>query len=181
MRTLLMSLVIAPLMLAGCTDDVAGVSEPVSLKLSGIKPDDVKNGTASEDKNVNTESGNPYGAFLKAARDGLGRDPSAIRVKSAYLRVHADSKNVTTFEQVFEDLELFAADSQTTIPIGTVGHPMGSSIKMTITASEADLAPLQAAMKGGDFKMGVRGTVQATTPADFDLRITIDAVFEALD
>lgn len=165
----------------GCADDVVGVSEPVSLKLSGIKPGDIANGSASEDKNVNTESGNPYGAFLKAARDGLGQEPRAIRVKSAFLRVHADSKNVTNFEQVFADLELFAADSQTTIPVGTVSAPSGTSVAVVITADEVDLAALQTAMKGGDFKMGVRGAVQSTTPADFDLKITIDAIFEALD
>jgi len=175
-----LTLLIALLLLGACGDDnVVAYSETVSTKLSGIKAGDVDQGSASEQKNINTESKNPYGAFLQTARSRLGRDPAAIEVTSIIVRVDGDSKNVIAIDQVLGDVEVFFADSQTTIPIGHVDGPEGSSI--VIPVDEVDLEPIMAAMLGGDFKVGVRGNAVASPPAEFELKLTLDVRFRAVD
>jgi hypothetical protein len=164
-----------------CGDDPVAYSETVSVKLSGIKNGDIQNQSASEDKNINTESGNPYAEFLKNARAKLGgRDPGYIEVASAFVRVHSDSKNVIAFEQVFTDLELFLANSQTTIPAGTRTSPTGTSVQMKVP-DDLDYEPVAASMRSGDFKVGVRGGTVATPPVDFDMKLTIDLKFTAYE
>lgn len=167
--------------LAACGDDPVAYSETVSVKLSGIKNGDIQNDQASEDKNINTESGNPYGEFVKRARDRLGgRDPGAIEIVKATVQVHADSKNVSTIEVVFADLELFIADSQTTIPVGSVSAPAGTSVPIPLR-EEIDYEPVYASMLGGDFRVGVRGATVELPPDDFDLKLTIDVRFTAYE
>jgi len=166
---------------SACGDDPVAHSETVSLKLSGIKAGDIKNGVASEEKNINTESGNPYGEFVKNARAALGgKDPGAIELVSAYVRVHAESKNVTAIEQVFADLELFLSDSQTTLPVGTLTAPTGSSVKVPLDDT-LDYEPIAATLLSGDFKVGVRGTAVDTLPTDFELKLTLDLKFTAYE
>ncbi|PKN57945.1 MAG: hypothetical protein CVU56_08120 [Deltaproteobacteria bacterium HGW-Deltaproteobacteria-14] len=180
-RLLLPLALLLVLALPGCADDPVAHSETVSIELSGIKPGDLKNGVASEEKNINTESGNPYAEFLKNARAALGgEDPGAIELVSAYMRVNSTSKNVIAFEGVLVDAELFIANSQTTIPVGSVTSPKGSSVRITLDP-EVDFEPLRAAMLGGDFKVGVRGNAVAATPADFDLKISLDLKFTAYE
>lgn|GEM_PF-974587 len=170
---------------AGCADEPAepvAYSETVSLKLGGIKESDLDKGqlAISRDKNVNAESGNPYKVFLDDARAALGRDPGSIRVSQVFVRVHADTTGVTSFEEVFATLEVFLADSATTIPVGDVDAPTGSSIEIPVGATEATLDALQESLQKDDFKVGARGDVMDTLPDKFDLRLTIDIKFEAL-
>jgi hypothetical protein len=169
------------LALAACGDDPVAYSETVSVKLSGIKNGDIANGQASEDKNINTESGNPYGEFVKRARDRLGgRDPSAIEIIKATVQVHADSKNISTIDAVFSDIEIFMADSATTIPVGSRATPTGTSVPVPID-DDIDYEPVFSSMLGGDFKVGVRGSTVTLPPDDFDLKLTIDLRFTAYE
>lgn len=94
--------------------------------------------------------------------------------------MHADSKNVIAFEQVFVDLELFLGNSQTTIPAGSLTSPTGSSVEVRVPAT-LDYEPVESSMLGGDFKVGVRGATVATPPVDFDLKMTIDLKFTAYE
>lgn len=172
---------LALLMFVACGDDPVAYSETVSLKLSGIKNGDIEQGVASEEKSVSSESGNPYGEFIKNARARLGgKDPGSIEIVSCFVRVHADSKNVLNIEQVFDDLELFLATSQTTIPAGKNLNPSGTSTAITID-EDLDYSPVFSSMLGGNFKVGVRGTTVATPPVDFDLKLTIDLKFTAYE
>jgi len=164
-----------------CDDDPVAYSETVSLKLSGIKNGDLDNGQASEEKNINTESGNPYAEFLKRARAKLGgRDPGAIEIVQADVRVHSDSKNVSTVDAVFASLELFITNSATTIPVGSRANPTGSSVAIALD-DNLDYEPVYDTMLRGDFKVGVRGPTVAVPPNDFDLKLTIDLRFTAYD
>lgn len=173
--------VLSGVALVACGDDPVAYSETVSVKLSGIKPGDIQNGQASEDKNINTEEGNPYGDFVKHARDKLGgRDPGAIEIVSAIVRVHADSKNVSTIDAVFTSLELLMADSATTIAFGTKASPTGSEVAVAIK-DDLDYEPVFDSMLGGDFKVGVRGPTVATPPTDFELKLTLDLKFTAYE
>lgn len=178
-------MVLATSLILGCGDEdpePIAYSETISLKLGGIKEGEVEDGQAAEDKSVTTESGNPYGEFLKTARARLGGvDPSAIVVSSIDVRVHADTEGINGLEELFESIEVFLADSKTTIAIGTVDGPSGTSVSVPVGVVAADLEPLQDSLLKSEIKVGVRGPVVDPTPADkFELRLTVDIAFEAL-
>lgn len=169
----------------GCADDdPVAYSESIPLKMDGIKKSDVeKNDEASVEKNVNTETGNPYADFLAAARSSLeNKDPSAIEVQSAWIRMRSDTKGVSGVEEVLASVEVFiVGDKTTTIPIGSVDAPTGTEVEVPITADAEKLEPLQEDLKAGSFKVGLRGPAQDPLPAnDFDLRLNIDIRFQAL-
>jgi len=172
---------LAPLTFVACGDDPIAHSEVVSIKLSGFKPGDFTNNMSTEDKSINTESGNPYGVFLKNAKAALGgKDPSSIEVVGLTVQVHAESKNVTTVDAVFADLEVFISTSDTTIPIAAKATPKGSSVVMTID-EDIDYGAVKAELIKGEFKMGVRGSGINPLPADFELKLTLDIRFEAFE
>lgn len=165
---------------AGCGDDVVAHSETVSVKLSGIKEGDPVNGVASVDKNINTEEGNPYGDFLKDAKDALGRDPSDVEVRSVVVKVHPESKDVTQIDQVFADLEVFLSTAETVVTIGKVTSVSGSEMNIPVI-EDIDYEPVRARMLDGNFKMGVRGTTNVTLPAKYELKLVLDVRFRALE
>ncbi len=53
------------LALAACGDDPVSYSEPVGINLKA-KSSDTINNVVTDDKGINTESGNPYGAFVSS-------------------------------------------------------------------------------------------------------------------
>lgn len=165
----------------GCGgDEAVAHSGAITLQLSGIKEGDATSGMFSQDKSVSTESGNPYAVFLRDARDALGgEDPAYIGVTKFVARIHADSDGVVAFDEVFDDMEAFVGDSTTTIAIGAVEAPSSSEVQIQVS-SDTDYTALQEALKSGSFKLGVRGPSTATPPEKFDLRISIEAHFEAL-
>ena len=165
---------------AACGDDVAAYSETISLKLSGLKDGDINAGNASEDKSINTEEGNPYGDFLKAAKSRLGRDPGAIEVTSVIVKVHPDSKDVATLDQVFDDLEVYLSTSETVITIGSVSSVSGSTQTVPVK-DNIDYEPVFDRMLDGNFKMGIRGKTVSSPPASFDLKLVLDVKFRALE
>jgi hypothetical protein len=167
--------------LPACGDDPVAYSEVVSLKLSGMKNGDFKNNSVSEDKNISTESGNPYAVFLRNAKDALGgKDPGHIEVVGVTVQVHSESKNVTAIDQVLADVEVFITNSATTLPVAKKTAPTGSSVVVPLI-KDLDYGGVKASMISGDFKMGARGTGIATLPADFDLKLTLDVRFEAFE
>jgi hypothetical protein len=173
------------LCLSACGDpepDPIATSEAISIRLGGIKQDEVRDGEASEDKKVNEESGNPYAEFLRTARARLGnRDPSAILVRSATVQLRSDTTGVISFDQVFTSMELFLSDELTTIPIGTIEAPSGTSRPATVSATIDSLAPMYESMLDAEkLRVGVRGPTVEIPPASFDLKMTIDITFEAI-
>jgi hypothetical protein len=91
---------------AACSDDPVSYSAPVGISL-GVTSADVATGTLTDEKNVNTESGNPYAEYIQAARDELGRDPGTIEIESATLELLGTSTNVTALGEVFDgDVDL---------------------------------------------------------------------------
>jgi len=85
---------------AGCGSDPVSVSDVVDLRLS-LSSGDVSGGNLLDEKNVNTESGNPYGVFVQTARDEIGGEPSRITVENAAVTVESTSTNVSTLGGVF--------------------------------------------------------------------------------
>ena len=106
-----------------CGSDPVAYSEPISLKLSGIKPGDIKNSAFTEDKNVNTETNNPYNTFMINAQAQLdGKNPSAIEVEKITLSVGSDSKGIGSdgFATVCKTIETFIGDSTSTVVLGNL-------------------------------------------------------------
>src|SRR5262245_5126240 len=106
---------------AACGDDKGepvSVSDQVGIELKADS-DKVVGGTVSDEKNINTEEGNPYGAFVNDAVGQIGHDPSAIDVDSVALLVGAGS-DVTALNQVFDgqvEVLFQMTTSNDTIPV----------------------------------------------------------------
>src|SRR4051812_35810400 len=88
------------LALAACGSDPVSFSQPVGITLKA-KSGDVNNATITENKDVTTESGNPYGAFISDATAKLGgHAPGTIEVNDVTLTLGGTSQGVATLDQV---------------------------------------------------------------------------------
>src|SRR6185436_4546799 len=148
------------LVIVGCADPVS-FSTPVGITLKA-KSSDVGNSVISDDKEINTESGNPYGAFVSDARTKLGRDPGRIEVDQLTLVLGAQSTNVTRLEDVYTgdvDVAFLTNDSNNTYDVGHVMNPTGvGPVEMGIVfqadkISSADFAKIL----NGSFRVVIRG------------------------
>ena len=168
----------------GCGDDGNTVnhSGPVAITVDKFKDDEVRSGTFDRDRSVTVESGNPYGAFLQQARTVLGRPPAAVLVDRVTLTLAADTRGVTAFEQFLGGpLTVYLASSQATVNLGTVAQPRGAGpVEVTLTATRDTLAPIQADLTQGSFKVGLRAPAATTLPASFDAKISTVLYFRAL-
>ncbi len=167
----------------GSTDlNAAGYSGPVNVRLDKFKDGDVRNEAFDSDKDINTESGNPYSAFLRDARTALGRDAAAVLLDRMTFTLANDTRGVTAFEQIFAGTAVvYFATSSVTVNVGTAAMPTGAGpVAVTVTASRADLLPINAALLSGQFKVGVRVPAAAGRPASFDARVSTTLYFRAL-
>jgi len=170
----------------GCGDNAVNYSDPVSLKLSGIKEGDIRAGTFDEQKNVNTESGNPYAEFLRGARGALGgRDPGAIGVDQIILTAASDSTGVGSdgLGAVMQTVEVYLTDDTSTVPIGRVeGVPMtATSLEVPVGIETEALRPLYPRLIDGSIKVGIRGNARAALPTTFDLKVNVQITFVAYE
>lgn len=175
-------------MAAGCGDDgttdlnTAGYSGPVNVRLDKFKDGDVRNDAFDSDKDIDTESGNPYAAFLRDARTSLGRDPAAVVLDRMTFTLASDSRGVTGFEQIFAGTAVvYLATSAVTVNVGTAVMPTGAGpIAVQVTATRAELAPINAALVSGHFKVGMRVPASPTRPSSFDVKASTTLYFRAL-
>lgn len=175
------------LLLAGCGDPVS-FSAPVGINLKA-KASDTENGVITEDKGITTESGNPYGEFIKNARAKLdGKDPARIEVSSLTLLLGAQSTGVTKLEDVFAgNVEVFFVmnDTNNTYPVGNIKDPKGSGAvnldvtfdSDTITGTDRDK------LLGGSFKTFIRGPAATgfASPSSAEASLQLTFTFEAYD
>ena len=181
---------LAPLLalaLAGCGDNTSSAntinySGPVPVTIDKFKDGEVHNGSFDSDKSVSTESGTPYGLFLSQARAVLGRPPAAVVIDRITLTLGRDATGVTAFEQILGGpLVVYLANSGTTVNVGTVAQPTGAGpVEVTITATRDTLAPINADLTQGSFKVGIRVPAAASLPRSFDAKIATVLYFRAL-
>lgn len=171
----------------GCGDGTAdtntvGYSGPVNVRLDKFKDGDVRNDAFDSDREINMESGNPYAAFLRDARTALGRDPAAVVLDRMTFTLASDSRGVTGFEQIFAGTAVvYFATSSVTVNVGSVAMPSGAGpITVQVTATRADLAPINPALLSGNFKVGMRVGAAAGRPASFDVKASTTLYFRAL-
>lgn len=149
-------------MLVGCGDDPLSYSAPVGINLKA-KSGDVSGTSVSNQKGINTETGNPYGAFVADARRELGRDPSRVEVDEAALTLGAQSTGVVTLQEVFigdVDVAFVIDDSNNTYDVGHVIDPVGvGPIGFDVNFDSDAVSDLDyAKFLAGSFKIVVRGT-----------------------
>jgi len=187
MRPLLGIGLVAALALVGCGDgDVASYSGPVGINLKE-KSSDVMNGTVSTEKSISSETGNPYGAFMGAARTNLGGvDPSGVELTSATLLLGAGSTGATALDQVLTgqvDILFVTNGSSNTYPAATLANPAGpgpDDLQITLDTSSFS-AQDRADLLAGSFKVVLRGAAASGfsgKSADVDLQTTLN--FRAL-
>ncbi len=152
----------APLMLASaCSDDAINYSEPVGITLQ-FKSGDVVAGRILIDKNINTESGNPYGAFVKTAETKIGRAPGRIDVTVVTLTVESSSKQVTQLGEIFAgDCKLGFVLNTGNVPLAVAARTMTAAdgagpIALPATFDSAALDAAQyAQLVAGSFKVSM--------------------------
>ena len=148
---------------AACgTKDPVTYSAPVGISLD-VKSSDVAGGTIRVDKNVTTESGNPYGAFVNDAVKALGGDPSRIGVVSATLALEPTSTGVTVLQEVFTGtvrLSFEPNGTSTLYPAASVEMPTGAGpVPMQVSFDSMSMTPADFdALVGGNFQVVLTGT-----------------------
>jgi len=170
---------------AACGGDPVTYSDPVGLSLS-VASGDVDNGVLADEKNINTESGNPYGAFSSAAQDAIGGLPSSIDVEAATLTIEG-STGVAALEEIFAgDVEVaFVMNGSDqaypvavrTIAVGDGAGPVDLEVPFdSDSVTDADYPDLV----GGSFKVlltgdAAAGFAGASADADLSLVLTFTA------
>ncbi len=150
-------------LLGACGSDPVSVSRPVGISLPVSSNDVGVAGAIAVDKNINTESGNPYGAFANAARDGLGgRNPSRVAVVALALGLRPSSTNVTALEQAFTGtvaISFRMNGSDAVYPVGFVASPAGTAAGLSVSFDSQAMPPADYdALLGGQFKVVLSGT-----------------------
>jgi hypothetical protein len=170
------------LLAVACGSDPVSYSQPVGINLKAKSGDVGAGSVVQDDKDINTESGNPYGAFIQNARNALGGvNPGRIEVASVTLLLGGTSTNVTALEQVYTgevDLLFVMNTSNNTYPVARIMNPTGQGpASMTVIWASSSVSSVDMPqLLGGGFKLVIRGTAAAgfaTRSAEADLQVTL--------
>ena len=180
--TRLIYVALGSLALAACGDDPVSYSEPVGLTLKA-KSSDTVNNVVTDDKGINTESGNPYGAFISNAKREIGRDPASIDVEQVTVFLGAGSIGVARLGEVFTgNVEVLVQmnDTNNSYPVAA------STIDAAATGGPLELNPAfdsngvpdldYGKLLAGSFKVVIRGpaaTGFTSKGADADVQVTL--------
>lgn len=169
------------LVVAACGEDPVSYSAPVGINLKA-KSGDTTNGVVSDEKGINTESGNPYGAFVGDAERKLGRSPGQIDVDQVALYLGASSTKVTTLGEVFVgtvEVVFQMNDTNNSFPVATGGIAATTAAGPVSFDASFDTGAMSQAdydkLLNGSFKVIVRGpaaTEFSTKGAEADLQVT---------
>ena len=166
-----------------CGSDPASQSAPVGITLKLQSRDvDVPNGTVSAEKNVTTESGNPWGKFINDAQVALGADPSSIVLDQATLTLQGTSTGVASLGEVFGGATAVSFVTNTS----NTDYPVASSVLDTNSGTlvslenNFDYAQVVAAdrseLLSGSFKVVLTGVAESnfsTLSATADVVVTM--------
>ncbi|MBA3499812.1 MAG: hypothetical protein M4D80_39185 [Myxococcota bacterium] len=166
-------------------DDPVSHSSPVGINLKA-ESGAVNGTTLSDEKGITTESGNPFGAFVTAATNKLGREPGRIEIDKLVLTLGAQSTGVTALEQVYigrTEVLFIMGDTNNTYVVGGVTDPKATSVDVDVAFESQDVAEQDwQKFLGGGFKVVIRGTAAtgfASKGAKADLQLSFTfAAFE---
>jgi hypothetical protein len=174
---------------AACGNDPLSYSAPVGINLKA-KSADTAAGVVANEKGINTESGNPYGAFINDARGRLGgRNPTVIDIDKVNLFLGSGSTGVTQLGQVFTgavEVLFVMNDTNNSYPAAGANLPATTSsgpIPLTVSFPAESIPAIDYnKLLAGSFKVAIRGPAAAqftTKGADADLQVTFTfAAFE---
>jgi hypothetical protein len=152
--------------IGACGSDPVSFSEPVGIELKA-KSGDVNQSVVTENKDITTESGNPYGAFVSHATAKLGRAPARIEIDSVTLTLGAQSTGVTSLDVVVTgdvDLSFLVNDSNDTFDAAHITSPTGvgpDDMDPSFDFTSANAVD-QTKILGGSFKVVLRAPAAAT-------------------
>jgi hypothetical protein len=167
---------------AGCGSDPVSVSEPIGIELKVKSSDVATDGTVTADKNITTESGNPWGKFVGDAEAKLGGQPGRIDLDLAALSLGPASSGVAALGEIFdgEVTVQFETDSATdyAVAAGTVDASSGNEVELDPGFSFGDFQDAELdALLAGTFRVVLVGPTTggfAGAGADADLELTLD-------
>jgi hypothetical protein len=178
--------VLALMPMIGCGADPVSYSSPVGINLKA-KSGDVSNSVISDTKEISTESGNPFGAFVSDAEAKLGKSPARIEIDKLTLVLGGQSTNVAKLEDVYTgdvDVAFITNESNDTYDVGHVLNPTGvGPVDMNVVFESADVpAAGYSKLLQGSFKVVIRGSAApafAAKNAEASLQVTFTfAAFE---
>jgi hypothetical protein len=157
-------LVLVPLaLLAACGGkDPVSYSAPVGISLP-VASKDASSGSISVGKSIDTESGNPYGAFVNDARARIGHDPSRIVLTATSLSLlTATSTGVAALEQVFTGTVTISFQmngTSATYQVAEIVNPTGAGpVSLSVGLDSSSLpAEDRASLIQGQFKVVLSG------------------------
>ena len=165
---------------AACGSDPVNYSAPVGIELKA-KSGDVASSVVTEQKDITTESGNPYGAFTNDATAKLGGvPPSRIELHDLTLTLGAQSTGVTSLDQVVTgdvDVAFLVNNTNNTYDAGHIMNPTGvgpSTMDVVFDWSKVADAD-RAQFLNGSFKVVLRAPAAAgfsSTSASASLQVT---------
>jgi hypothetical protein len=183
---MMIRLAIPCVLFAACGAYPISFSSPVGINLKA-KSGDVSGNAISDEKEITTESGNPYGAFINDAVAELGHDPSAVELDAVTLTLGAGSTGVIDLAEVFEgdvDVAFLINESNNTYDVAHVVDPDGiGPVGMDVVfESDAVTDVDYANFLDGKFRVVVRGDAAPdfeTKGAEANLQVTLTfAAFE---
>lgn len=179
-RFFALALVSSLTLVSGCGDDAVSYSAPVGINLKA-KSGDVTQSVVSEQKEITTESGNPYAKFVADARAQLGgKDPTRVEIDHLALILGGQSTGVAALDEVYTgdvDVAFVISDSNNTYDVAHVANPAGAAaVPMDVIFDSANVAPQDwTKFLAGSFKVVIRGTAAAgftDKGAEADLQLT---------
>jgi hypothetical protein len=180
-------LVLVAAIAAGCGGDVVSHSGPVGIHLA-FSSGDVAAGRVGDDKNINTESGNPYAAYIAEAQGVLGHDPSRIEVDSLTLTVTPGSSGVTQLGAIFDGVTAITFEmngTDTIVPVATlaVDAAVGAGPAPMSVGFDSDTVTGEdwTSLVDGNFKVIVDGPAAAgfagaSASVDLEALFTFEAI-----
>ena len=178
-RLVLASFLLAAISLPACGSDPVSYSAPVGIELKA-KSGDAPQGVIAEQKDITTESGNPYGAFVTDARTKLGgTDPGSIQLDSLTLTLGGQTTGVTGLEEIFTgpvDVQFLMNTSNNTYAVGSITDPAGAGPdEVSVSFDDTQVGGDDwTALLGGQFKIVLRGAAAdgfTTKGADASLEL----------
>ena len=173
---------------AGCSDEEpVSHSAPIGINLK-VKSSDVgAQATISSDKNITTESGNPWAKFVTDARSHLTHDPSDVDLDQVTLTLGATSTGVTSLAEIFTGevvIQFVMETSNNIVPVAKLTNPTGRGpVAMTVQFDYAAIPPQDLAkFYAGSYKVVLAGPAAPTFQskgADADLQATF--TFQAFE
>lgn len=170
---------------AACSDDAVSYSDPVGIHLA-VSDGDVTGTTAYDEKNINTESGNPYGEFATAAHEAVGGEPSRIVVDATTIAI-ADGSDFPDLDAVFDGpveiaFVMNGSDASYSMAGGTIAAGAGPGpVDLDVDFDSDNVADADYGdLTSGSFKVTLEGEVadsfvaQGGT-ADFEVVFTFTA------